>query len=123
MKTVSQAKADFNNLSSSGKTTLISKNGKIVSVLLPYEQFCEMYATHQRFLDEQVIQEAKHFLAGEKAGMDEDEMSQALEAAYAKKTKSHFNVKASPFSQSRRKNVYLYLIKTSSIRLFRTFLG
>ena len=80
MKTISEAKAEFNNLASSSQPVLISKNSKIVSVLLPYELYCKMYAAYQQDLDQSVLKEAKAFLEGKEIGMSDKEMKNALEA-------------------------------------------
>lgn len=65
MKTISEAKIQLSSLVSLREATPITKNSKIVSVLVPYTEYKKMYRAWQKSMDLEAIEKARRFQAGD----------------------------------------------------------
>ncbi len=77
-QTVSEVKRQFNQLIASEEPVVISRNGKLVSVLVPFQRYREMYQAWQKDLDHQAAERAKHFHQGNSETVSMEELEQAL---------------------------------------------
>ena len=72
-KTVSEAKADLNAIVATEELTFLTKNGKTVSSLVPYELFQEMYRAWKDTQYRKAIERAQAIHAGNTDGLVDDE--------------------------------------------------
>lgn len=77
-QTVSEVKRHFNQLVGSDEPVVISRNGKQVSVLVPFQRYREMYQAWQKELDHQATERAKRFLEGNAETVSMEELEASL---------------------------------------------
>lgn len=77
-QTVSEVKRQFNQFIASEESVIISKNGKLVSVLVPFKKYREMYQAWQKDLDHQATERAKRFLEGNSDTVSIGELEKTL---------------------------------------------
>ncbi|MBF0349767.1 MAG: hypothetical protein HQM11_01990 [SAR324 cluster bacterium] len=77
-KTVSEAKANLNAIVATDELIFLTKNGKTISSLVPYELFQEMYRAWKDLQYRKAIVRAKVIHAGNTDGLVSDEELDAL---------------------------------------------
>ena len=65
MCSITEAKANLNKLASSSETVILSKKGKAIAALIPYEQFRAMKRLLKAQHEQEALRRGKAFLAGD----------------------------------------------------------
>ncbi|MGK0290272.1 MAG: prevent-host-death family protein [bacterium] len=71
---VSNAKNSFNSIISSNETTIVTKNGKPVSVMVPFESYEEMYKAKKHCIDLDAIEKAEAIKNGKRKTLSHEEL-------------------------------------------------
>ena len=65
--TVTDAKTNFNKITSSLETTILSKKGKPIAAVVPYEEYRKMKRILKQIHEQEAIQHGKTFLNGDRS--------------------------------------------------------
>ena len=77
-QTISEVKKQFNKYIAAKEPVMISKNGKMISVLVPFEEYREMYRGWQKQIDFEAFEKARNYHNGKADVVSLEELEAAL---------------------------------------------
>ena len=79
IKTISEARNGFNAIVVAAAPTFVTRNGKPVAAVVPYEEYRKMYQAWAEKKDQEIIEAAKKIQKGEMSTLTEEEVLKALD--------------------------------------------